>query len=206
MTTKIPKIEVKARDMSINPRMLRREGRLPGTVYGNKMEPVSIDLDNKAFTYLYRTQTLHLASLQKDGNELTVLVKNIQTDPITQDLLNVEFLQVTKDHKVTLKVPIILEGEAPAYKKGATLLQILTNIEVSCLPSDIPETLVYDMTTIEDLDFTVTVNDFAYPEGVEPVTAESTGVFRICGPKGTAEEDDGEAGEAKAETATAAAE
>ena len=197
MTTKIPKIEVKARDMSVNPRMLRREGRLPGTVYGNNMDPVSIDLDNKSFTYLYKTQTLHLASLEKDGNNLTVLVKNIQTDPISQEILNVEFLQVTKDHKVTLKVPIVLEGEAPAYKKGATLLQLLTNLDVSCLPSNIPEVIVFDMTTIEDVDVTISVNDFTYPEGVETTMADGTAVFRICSPKGT----DAEGDEAEAATA-----
>ncbi|MGD9579998.1 MAG: 50S ribosomal protein L25 [Vampirovibrionia bacterium] len=197
MSSNIPKIQVKARDMSINPRMLRRDGRLPATVYGNKMDPVSIDLDNKSFTYLYRTQTLHLVSLEKEGKNLTVLVKKVQTDPITQELLNVEFLQVSADHKVSLKVPVVLEGEAPVYKKGSTLLQILDSIDVSCLPSAIPEKLVYDMTTIKEVDLTVTVVDFTYPDGVETTMPDTTAVFRICSAKGVAiasDDEDSEAG------------
>ena len=154
MTTKIPDIKVADRDMSVNPRKLRREGRLPATVYGRKMEPVCIDLDKRSFTHLYNSQVLHLVTLEKNEEKLRALVKNIQVDPISNEILNIEFLRISEDEKVTLSVPLQLEGEAPAFKKGATMLQLMDTLEVQCLPRYIPDVLPVDMSSIEDVDVT----------------------------------------------------
>ena len=190
MTTKIPDIKVADRDMSVNPRKLRREGRLPATVYGRKMEPVCIDLDKRSFTHLYNSQVLHLVTLEKNEEKLRALVKNIQVDPISNEILNIEFLRISEDEKVTLSVPLQLEGEAPAFKKGATMLQLMDTLEVQCLPRYIPDVLPVDMSSIEDVDVTITVGDINYPEGIEPVLAKDTPVLRISPPRGVSEEEE----------------
>lgn len=194
MSTIIPEIQVTDRDKSVNPRMLRREGRLPATVYGGRVDSVSIDLDKKNFTYLYYSQFLNLVTLNKGNNKLRALVKNVHIDPISAELLNVEFMRVSDDEKLTLSVPILLEGEAPAFKKAATMLQLMDEVEVECLPQNIPSILIVDMTAVVDVDTTITVADIKYPEGVFTTLPPDTPVLRVSPPRGTAadsEEDQG---------------
>ena len=204
MTTKIPDIEVVNRDMSINPRKLRRSGRLPATVYGNKIDPVSIDLDKRSFTYLYNNQVLHLVTLNKEGKNLRALVKKVHVDPITSDILNIEFLQISEDEKVTLTVPLLFENEAPAFKKGATMLQLMDEIEINCLPKDIPEKLIFDMSVVEEIDVTITIADLKLPKELNSILPEDTALIRISSPKGV-EESSGGGDSSGADSATVAA-
>lgn len=205
MASKIPDIIVGEKDQSVNPRMLRREGRLPATVYGGKKDPVSISLDKKGFTYLFNTQVLNLVTLDKNGEKVRALVKNIQTDPITSEILNIEFLRVSDDQKITLNILITTEGESPAFKKGGTLYQMLDEIAVECLPGDIPETIVVDLTEIEEPDTAITIADLKLPSTVTPAMPPETTVLRITSAKGADEEADESSAGVSAEPVAATA-
>lgn len=189
MAFTIPDIPVSDRDMSVNPRMLRRNGRIPATIYGRGLDPVSIELDQKSFTYLYNTQTQHLVSLKNQKETTRVLIKNVQQDPITFEILNVEFQQVTESEKVTLTVAVVLEGEAPALKLGSNILQLLDEVTIECFPKDIPEKIVIDMTQCDQMDQTITVADLSLSEGVAVTLPENTAVVRISQAKAGAEEE-----------------
>jgi large subunit ribosomal protein L25 len=187
MTTQIISLEIKERDFSVNPRMLRREGRLPATIYGRNVDSISVDLDKKSFTYIYLNQNPHLVTLVKGSEKFSALLKNVQVDPRTFEILNVEFLQVKADQKVNLSIPLLLENESPAVKLGGVLYQMMTEIAIECLPGNIPDKICYDISVLDQMDITVTINDLAYPEGVVPVLSLDSPVFKISSPKAETE-------------------
>ena len=184
----IVSLNVSDRDTSINPRQLRREGKIPATVYGKGIDSYSIQLEKKLFTQLYNDKSLHLLSLNKNGEVFSVLLKNVQSDPLTREILNVEFLQVKEDQKVTLSIPLVLENESPAVKKGGILLQFINEIEIECLPKDIPSKIAFDISKIEDIDVNVTVGELEYPNGVIPTLSADIPVIKVSSPKEEAEE------------------
>lgn len=188
MTTKIPNVEFANRDLSINPRMLRRKGRIPATIYGRGLDSVSVEVDKKTFTHLYYSKNPNLIVLTNETTNTRALIKNVQTDPITTEVLNIEFLQVREDETVTLVVPLVLENEAPAIKKGGILWQLMDEVEIECLPKNIPDRLVYDISVLEELDVAVTLGDLKYPDGVKPLHSLDTQIVKISSPKTETEE------------------
>jgi large subunit ribosomal protein L25 len=182
MTTKVPNIDIAERDKTKNPRMLRREGRIPATVYGKGTESFTVDLDKKLFTYLYINTNPNLVSLAMNGKTFSAIVKRVQVEPISMDILNVEFMQVKADEKVKLSVSLVLENESPAVKLGGVLLQLLNEIEIEALPHNIPDKIIFDISTITDIGVTVNVGDIKYPEGVKPVMSEDIPVLKVNAP------------------------
>lgn len=198
MAFTIPDIPISDRDMSVNPRMLRRNGRIPATIYGRGIDPVSIELDKKSFTHLYNTQTQHLVSLKNSGNATRALIKNVHQDPITFEILNVEFQQVTETEKVSLAVAVALEGDAPALKLGSSILQLLDEVSIECFPKDIPAKIVVDMTKCDQMEQTITVANLELPAGVAVTMSEDTVVVRISQAKDSSTEEEAEAAESEA--------
>lgn len=176
----IVNLNVSERDITINPRQLRREGKIPATVYGKGMDSYSISLEKKLFTQLYNDKNLQLLNLVKNGQNHSVLLKHVQSDPLSREILNVEFLQIKDDQKVTLSIPFILENESPAVKTGGVLLQFIDEIEVECFPKDIPDKIVYDISKIESVDVSVTIGELEYPKGVVPLLSSDTPVVKVA--------------------------
>jgi large subunit ribosomal protein L25 len=197
MASKSPTIEVRDRDFSVNPRRLRREGRLPATYYGKGSDPVSFDVDKKSFTYLYYSQNPNLILLDKQGEILSAMVKTVQIDPVSGDILNIEFLQIKEGQKVKLSLPLVLENESPAVKTGGVLLQLMNELEVECLPKNIPDAITFDISGLDEVGISITVGDIKYPEGVVPSLANDVPILNISSPKAVAEEgaEEGTAGE-----------
>ena len=183
MTTNVPSVEFSSRDFKVNPRKLRREGRIPATIYAKGKESISIDVDKKTFTHMFYSKNPHLVLLSSGKDQCRALLKKVQTDTLTNEVLNIEFLQVKEDELVTLTIELVVEGEAPAVKLGASMLVLLDHVEIECLPKDIPNKLVYDVSTIEGTDVSVTIGDLNYPQGVKPTMAKDVPVIRIAVPK-----------------------
>lgn len=184
----IVNLNVSERDITINPRQLRREGKIPATVYGKGMDSYSISLEKKLFTQLYNDKNLQLLNLVKNGQNHSVLLKHVQSDSLSREILNVEFLQIKDDQKVTLSIPFILENESPAVKTGGVLLQFIDEIEVECFPKDIPDKIVYDISKIESVDVSVTIGELEYPKGVVPLLSSDTPVVKVATTKEEAAE------------------
>lgn len=184
----IVSLNVSERDITINPRQLRREGKIPATVYGRGLDSYSISLEKKLFTQLYNSKNLQLLTLVKEGQNASVLLKHVQSDSLSKEILNVEFLQIKDDQKLTLSVPFILENESPAIKAGGILLQFVDEIEVECFPKDIPDKIVYDISKIESMDVSVTIGELEYPKDVIPLLSSDTPVIKIATPKEEAAE------------------
>ena len=148
---------------------LRREGRLPGIVYGHHAAPVPVSLDRLEFQRVFaRTGRSNLIDLELDGGQpQKVLVKEVQIHPRRPGPIHVDLFEVSLKEKVHLDVPIVLIGESPAVKRNdGDLLQTAQSIAVECLPSDIPQNFQVDISGLEEVDAGIRVGDLAVPPGV----------------------------------------
>jgi large subunit ribosomal protein L25 len=150
-------------------RALRREGKLPAVIYGYGIDPISIVLDaHSATKTLAKATSSSLVTIELQGKEYPTLVREKQLDFIRNELIHVDFLAVSMTEKITASVGIQLEGVAPAVKDfNAILVNGLTELEVECLPSDLPERFVVDISGLAGIGDGVYVRDVTPPANVE---------------------------------------
>ena len=149
-------------------RQLRRDGLLPGNVYGLDMKPIPLTLEGRRFIAVHqRVGSTGVIDLAVDGaDSLPVLVQEVQHDPPTSRVLHVSFLQVDLTKSINAMVPVTVFGESPALEQGAIIIQHVNEVEVAALPDDIPESFEVDVTVLTDIDHGLVVGDLRAPEGV----------------------------------------
>ncbi|MDD2372241.1 MAG: 50S ribosomal protein L25 [Syntrophomonadaceae bacterium] len=176
---------------------LKRSGLVPGTVYGKGIDNQAISLASKQLSRIFQVHgSRGLFSLEIEGSSgLMVVVREVQRHPITGQLIHVDFWEVRLDEKINSTVGISIIGEEEIMKKGGILQSGAKEIEVSSLPQDIPETLVYDIAALEIGD-KVTVADLQVPAGVEILTSLEAMVATVLAPAKPDEEETEEEGEA----------
>lgn len=184
----------------------RRAGLIPGVIYGEKKEPVmfsisALDLDAQLRQSGFWTRQFEI---EVGKNKYHAICQDIQTHPITDRPIHVDFLRVSENTELQIEVPVMYENElaAPGLKNGGVLNAIYRSIEVMCKPKDIPETLFVDLTGLEMGDV-VKMGDIKFPAGVKPVEELDTTIAAIAAP--AAEEVDAPAPAADAAAAPAAA-
>ena len=160
---------------------LRNKGILPATIYGKTTDPLTIEVASDAFTHTYtQAGETGLINLLVDGETHPVLVKNVQLNPITSAPIHVEFLQVNLKEKIRAHVPIDIKGESQAVKeKTGTLLQLLNEIEVEALPTDLPEHIEADISGLVSVNEHLLVNQLHLPDNVTLVTEPDIMVVKI---------------------------
>jgi len=173
-----------ARTADQKPRALRRMGQIPAVLYGPRFSP--LPLRCSAFDLqrvLQAVGTTHLFILEIDGTQETALIREVQRHPVTGALLHVDFYRVLQDRPLTSAVPITLVGHAPATEKGGILSHILTEVEVECLPKDLPDEIVVDISSLQDYGDFITVGDVPFPPGVTVLTSPEAEIARILAPR-----------------------
>jgi large subunit ribosomal protein L25 len=169
---------------------LRASGRIPAVVYGARKdgqapEGTAIAVDPKSVLRILHSESgaNTLISLKLDGGESRVMVKEYQLDPITHQLLHADFYQLAMDKAITVTVPVVLRGESRGVKQQGGLLDFVTReIQVQCLPTDIPEHIDVDVTEMA-LNQSVRVRDLAQDAKWKPVTDADTMLVHIVMPK-----------------------
>ena len=152
-------------------RRLRRAGRVPAIVYGGKDEPLNIELDHNETYHAVRKEEFHssILDLVLDGKEGgKVLLRAVQWHPYKQQVLHVDFQRVAQDERITTKVPLhfINADISPAVKlSSAIITHPITDIEISCLPADLPQGIEVDLATLEG-GAILHIADVKLPEGV----------------------------------------
>ena len=172
-------------------RRLRHAGKVPGIVYGGTSAPVQIELDHNALYHSLRKEAFHASVLTMniDGAKESVLLRDAQWHPYKQQVLHVDFQRVDKTHKIHVKVPLhFLNADvAPGVKTGGgKVSHVMTEIDVSCLPGNLPEFIAVDLGGLE-LGHSIHVAELKLPEGVEFVAHilhENPAVAAITLPKG----------------------
>ena len=140
---------------------LRRQGLLPGVIYGRHIEAFPIQMDaHDASLILDKLTASSLITIDVDGEKFNVLMRDRQRDVIFGDLLHVDFLVVSLTEKLRATVELKLVGEAPvADNPEVVVTQVLNAIEIEALPQDLPEVIEVDISTLETVDDEITVAD-----------------------------------------------
>ena len=156
-------------------RRLRNSGKTPGIVYGAGQEPQLIELDHNALFHALKKETFHasILDLEVAGTSQQVLLRDVQYHPFRQLVLHVDFQRVEAKTKIHTKVPLHFlnqEGSKAVKLGGAVLTHVMNEIEVVCLPADLPEFVEVDLTDVE-AGASLHVKDVKLPKGVELVQA-----------------------------------
>lgn len=171
-------------------KQLRREGKLPAVIYGNKIDPKAITLDLRTATkILSNTTSSSLVTIILNGKEYPSLVREKQIDFILGTLKHIDFLAVSLSEKIKASVSIVFEGEAPVVKEfNAILSPGLGQIEIEAYPQDLPESFTVDITVLKNLGESILVKDITAPENVEILSDPEEMILFASSTKAEAEE------------------
>jgi large subunit ribosomal protein L25 len=150
-------------------RRLRRSGHVPGIVYGGHKEPSLIALEHNDLLQHLEHEAFysHVLTLKVDGNGEKVVLKDLQRHPAKPFVSHVDFQRISEDEPIRMHVPVhfVNEGSAKGVKLGGVVSHYITEIEISCLPKDLPEFIDIDLTTM-DIGQSVHLSEVPLPEGV----------------------------------------
>ena len=155
-------------------RRLRNSGRTPGIVYGAGAQPVAIEVDHNALWHALKKEAFHSSVLDMELNGQTskVLLRDVQYHPFKQLVLHIDFQRVDEKTKLHMKVPLHYSGaeESPAVKVDKCLVTpVMTELDVSCMPSDLPEFIAVDLSNLQK-NVSLHLKDIKLPKGVSAVT------------------------------------
>ncbi|WER46366.1 50S ribosomal protein L25/general stress protein Ctc [Cupriavidus sp. WKF15] len=189
-------------------RRLRNSGKTPGIIYGGAADPKMIELDHNALWHALKKEAFHssILDLEVAGKSEKALLRAFQMHPFKPMVLHVDFQRVSASEKIHVKVPLHFMNQetAPGVKLGHGLVNhIVNDLEVSCLPADLPEFIEVDVGTME-LGQTLHLADLKLPKGVTVVTHgdENPAIASISLPAGAASAAEG-AAEGEGETPAA---
>lgn len=166
---------------------LRRSGYIPAVVYGAGKENLSLKVEERLVSRLIRQGGMNrLLILKVDGEDRAVLMHEVQVHPVRGALQHIDFLEVRLDEKVNVTVPVQVIGDAPGVLEGGVLAQALWELEVSCLPTEIPEAVEVDVSGLAIGD-SLLVKDVQAPEGVEILTDPEEAVVSVVAPQAAVE-------------------
>ncbi|HET7098309.1 MAG TPA: 50S ribosomal protein L25/general stress protein Ctc [Casimicrobiaceae bacterium] len=151
-------------------RRMRRAGKAPGIVYGGAAAPEPIELDHNALFHALRNEKFHasILTMKVNGASTKVLLRSVQMHPFKNEILHVDFQRVDENRKIHMKVPLhfVNAETSPAVKvSGAIVSHVLTELDIVCLPKDLPEFIEVDLSTL-DVGNSVHVSALKLPAGV----------------------------------------
>jgi len=155
-------------------RRLRRSGRAPGIVYGGTVAPQPIEIDHNALFHALRNEAFHasILTMKLGGDASKVLLRDVQMHPFKNEILHVDFQRVDENRKIHMKVPLhFVNAEvSPAVKIGGALVShVLNEVDVSCLPRDLPEFVEVDLSQLES-GKAIHLSELKLPAGVTAIT------------------------------------
>ncbi|MEM9097761.1 MAG: 50S ribosomal protein L25/general stress protein Ctc [Pseudomonadota bacterium] len=189
-------------------RSARREGMVPGVVYGGGKDPVTINVPHNVLLKSLKAGKFlaTLINLKIDGEDNTVICRAVQRDVVKDLPVHVDFLRLSERSRINLMIPVVFENEddAPGIKKGGMLTVIRPEVELKVRASNIPDQIEVDLTGLNIGD-TVKISDVTLPQGVTPtITDRDFMIANIAAPKGLAADDEDEEGEGETEETTEA--
>ncbi len=163
---------------------LRAKGEIPAVIYGSKSKHKLLVVDARNFSYLEQhggTGGILKFKIEGDSQTQNVIVKDIQRNPISDEILHIDFLKIAMDEAITTVVPIALSGEAPGVETGGVLQHGAWELNVKALPKNLPSSIKVDVGTLEIGDL-VRVTDLSLPEGVEILNSPEEVIVSVVPP------------------------
>lgn len=174
------------RDGGVKARALRRAQMVPGVIYGHGFEPRSLQFEYLSLARaVAQAGTSRLVSLSIEGEDdaHTVLLREVQRDPVTSGIIHVDLYRILADEPVRSVVPLVQRGDAAVIGHGGMVSQLLDVIEIECLPGDIPEAVEIDLGKLGEIGSHITVSELSIPEGIQVLTPPDTEVARVLVPR-----------------------
>jgi large subunit ribosomal protein L25 len=165
---------------------LRRNGQLPGVVYGHGVDSTNVTIDGHEFEQLRRHSGPNaLVDLSIDGQKAApVLVHGIQVHPVNRRTLHVDLFVVTMTEELTVDVPLTATGESPAVTlQGGTLLHPIESVRIRALPDHLPQSIEYSVESLTDFDTTIHVRDLVVPSDVTLLTDGDEIIAKVQAPR-----------------------
>jgi large subunit ribosomal protein L25 len=182
-------------------RRLRRDEQIPAVVYGQGLEEsIPVAISHFDVTHNIHAHEAHnfIIDLEVDGTVHPTIIASLQQDPLTEEYYHIDFYRISMDKAIHTKIPVILEGTAPGVKEGGIVEQVIREIEISCLPLEMPDLIPVDISHLEIGD-TVHVYEIEPPEGVEFLVDGEDTIVHVRPPRvlsakdlGLEEEEEGE--------------
>lgn len=180
------RISLKAKEREVfgkKVKYLRREGLIPAHVFGKKLDTEHVTVDSTDFTKVFKEAgETGLVDLKIGAEKVRpVLIREVQTDPVLGHPLHIDFYQVNLTEKTTVPVPIVLlEAELELVHTGeAVVIQPLMEVEVEALPTDLPENIEVDISSLKAIGDAITVKDLKVPAGVTILAEEEAVVAKL---------------------------
>ena len=168
-------------------RRLRVAGRIPAIVYGHGKESLALTLDPGALETILRSSHAGLNTLIELAGEAkvkgkTVLVKELQRDPVQGFVIHADLFEIDKTERISVSVPVHLKGIAEGVTMGGLLDHVLREVHLECLPHSIPDEIVIDVSLLE-IGMSIHVRELPLPDGVELRTDGELSVVSVVAPK-----------------------
>jgi large subunit ribosomal protein L25 len=172
------------------PRLLRREAKIPATLYGPGQPSESVQIDAKEFSRLPKHAYSHMIELDMGkGKPVNAIIREVQRRATTHEVLNVELYRVALDRKLTVTVPLRFIGVSTAVTiEGGQLIEVFQDAEIECLPGDIPDFIEADVSLITEIDQGLHFGELKIPDNIKILNPEDEVVARVVAKKAVAEE------------------
>ena len=189
MATSYYKLDIETRESvgKKSTKAIRRDGKIPSTLYFKGDEPESIAIDKiKLYQALKSDQRVYEVEL--GGQSQYVMVKAVQYHPVTDEIIHLDFMRVRRSEKMTISVPLVLVGKPIGVVEGGILSQALNQIEISCFPTNVPDQIEVNIDKME-LNSSISVADVSTDdEEVEILSSSEINVATITAPSVEKEE------------------
>jgi len=162
-------------------RALRRQGIIPANIYGHNVDSVPVQVSSEELRQLMRQHSRNeIIYVRVDGDERPTFVRDVQRNPVSDQIVHVDFMQISLTEKVRLEVPVHFSGVAPAVSTyGGIVTHALTSVMVEALPTSIPSAIDVDIGQLTEIGQSIHVSDLPAMEGVEMMTDEGAVIVRI---------------------------
>ncbi len=171
---------------------LRWSGLIPGVVYGPGVKNANVAIEEKEFIKVFRQageSSLVELIVENEKEKRPVLINEIQKDPVTDKIIHIDFFQASLKEEVTVSVPLVFEGMAPAEKDlGGTLNKNMLEIEVKALPQNLPQEIIVSVEGLKTFDDHILVKDLKIPANVEVLKGPEEVVAAVLPPQKIEEE------------------
>jgi len=172
-------------------RVLRRNGQIPAVLYGPGREPVLLSVSTNALEQVLKKSKageilVNLTIQNGDTTQRPAMIREMQTDPLSRNFLHVDFYEIALDRKLRVGVPIVAKGKSKGVEMGGIMQIVRREIEVLCLPLDIPDSIELDITDL-DIGDAIHVKDIPFKAGLELPDDTNFTVLTVVSPKREAE-------------------
>ncbi|MBN1327735.1 MAG: 50S ribosomal protein L25 [Candidatus Cloacimonetes bacterium] len=191
MNVKI-KAEIRNNEKKSDLKKIRKDGFIPGIIYGDGKEGIRVIMESIPFRKIYKKTIGEMAffDIEVNGKNYKTIIKDKQVHPVSQDIMHIDFLELHEGKALTLNIPLKFVGDPVGVSEGGLMEILVRELEISCLPKDIPEEIEIDVSNL-GMGETIHLADINL-ENIETKTPLETTLVAIRAPKEEVEEGIGE--------------